>query len=156
MTGLRAGADRRLKQGYRALRRALPPALSRNLQRAVVEVKKRRARRRPIRPLGLEGHGPITLVDVRGVTDERLEEIADEIAASPQPVRRVLLLDRPDFLGLRSRGLTFEYLPPRDSSTRWFPDDDAYDEFVERRIADIRVTLGVTGPLDRSFVAQSG
>lgn len=156
MTRLRARADRRLKQAYRALRRALPPVLSRNLQRTVVEVKTRRAQHRPVRPLGLEGRGPVTLVDARGVTDERLEEIADEIAASPQPVRRVLLLDRPDFLGLRSRGLTFEYIPPRNSSTRWFPDDAAYDDFAQRRIADIRVTLGVTGPLDRSFVAQSG
>jgi hypothetical protein len=146
----------RLKTAYRALRRALPPEAADRLQRVVRRVTAWLAKRRPLRPLGLGGTGPVTLVDVRGVSVERLDEIAEEVASGPSPVHKVLLLDRPDFLGLRSRGLTFEYIPPRDSSERWFPSDADYEAFAQQRIDTIRASLGVRGPIDGSFITQPG
>ena len=141
-----------LESLYRGLRRVLPPVAVHALQGTVGRIKAWRARHRPPTPLGLGGTGPVTLVDLRGVSSERLDEVARLVAAGPSPVHRVLLLDRPDFLGLRSLGLTFEYIPPRDASDRWFPTDAAYEAFTRRRLDTIRATLGVTGPIDRSFV----
>jgi hypothetical protein len=145
-----------LESIYRTLQRVLPAGVGRLLQRGVHAVKAQWARRLPPPSLGLGGTGPVTLVDLRGVSAERLDEIAEQIAAGPSPVHKVLLLDRPDFLGLRSRGLTFEYVPPRDASARWFPTDAAYEAFIGQRIEAIRVSLNVTGPIDGSFVSQPG
>ncbi|MEZ5246406.1 MAG: hypothetical protein R2707_14995 [Acidimicrobiales bacterium] len=145
-----------LESIYRTLQRVLPAGMGRLLQRGVHQVKAQRARRLPPPSLGLGGDGPVTLVDLRGISAERLDEIAERIAAGPSPVHKVLLLDRPDFLGLRSRGLTFEYIPPRDASARWFPTDADYEAYTRQRIEAIRVSLRVTGPIDRSLVAQSG
>lgn len=151
---LRRQATKVGRAGYRRLLAVLPAEAASRLQTRVARTRlDQHIRRRP-RPLHLEGTGPVTLVDCRGLDEDRLAAAAAEIAAGPDPIRRVLLVDRPDFLGLRALGLSFEYVPPADSSSRWFVDQAAHAAFTEQRLREIRTSLGVTGGIDSSFVAK--
>lgn len=139
---------------YRRGLKLLPKRASTAIATVVSRVRLKQDLRRPPDPLILPGTGPVTLVDARGVDLDALDRMAERIAAGPDPARRILLIDRPDFLGLRSLGISFEYVPPPTASTPWFAGDERYEAFIDRRLEEIRAAYGVEGPLDRSLRDQ--
>lgn len=145
-----------LRAVYHVVLSILPARWALPLQSRVGAARLGRDLRRPPRPLHLEGSGPVILVDCRGLDDDQLAAAAEAIATGPNPIRHVLVVDRPDFLGLRARGLSFEYIPPAGSAPRWFADEAAHAAFTERRLEEIRTSLGVVEAMDASFVSKSG
>ena len=126
---------------YRLAQRRLPGRVVDPLQQAATRGQVATARRHEV--LDLPGDRPVSFVDCRGLDDAAREATWARIAASDQPDRTVVLVDSPDFTGLRDLGLSFEYLPPYRADLPWWGGKSDHDRWVAERMAAMRLGYGV-------------
>ena len=128
-------------RAYRLAQRRLPAPVVESVQQVATRGQVATARRHEV--LDLPGDRPVSFVDCRGLDDVARDATWARIAASDQPDRTVVLVDSPDFTGLRALGLSFEYLPPYQSDLPWWDDEDHHDRWVAERMAAMHLGYGV-------------
>ncbi len=126
---------------YRIGQRRLPGRVVEPVQQAATRGQMATARRHEV--LDLPGDRPVSFVDCRGLDDGARDATWARIAASDQPDRTVVLVDSPDFTGLRALGLSFEYLPPYRPDQPWWTDEADHARWVDERMAAMRLGYGV-------------
>jgi hypothetical protein len=77
---------------------------------------------------------PIVLVTAFGIGVSALDGALDRaLAGTPAQRRVVCLTDQPDFLPLRRRGISFEYLPPQSARAAAFGDPRIWQAYLTER-----------------------
>ena len=128
-------------RAYRLAQRRLPGRVVDPLQQAATRGQVTTARRHEV--LDLPGDRPVSFVDCRGLDAAARAATWARLAASAQPARTVVLVDSPDFTGLRDLGLSFEYLPPYRADLPWWGGKTDHDRWVAERMAAMRLGYGV-------------
>jgi len=126
---------------YRLAQRRLPAPVVEPVQQVATRGQLVTARRHEV--LDLPGDRPVSFVDCRGLDEAARDAAWARIAASDQPDRTVVLVDSPNFTGLRALGLSFEYLPPYRPDQPWWADESDHARWVDDRMAAMRLGYGV-------------
>jgi len=130
-----------LISGYRLGQRHLPRRLVEPVQQVATRGQAATARRHET--LDLPGDRPVSFLDCRGLDDSTRDATWARIAKSDQPDRTVVLVDSPDFTGLRAYGLSFEYLPPYSPDQPWWSNQEDHTRWVSDRMLAVRRSYGV-------------